>query len=76
MKRNILVSHSKPLFTVAQAARAWGMSDHTLRRRIQSGFIEAVKERGALQIEATTVQAFLAARWCPKEPDTKEVRSR
>ncbi len=65
-------------WTVAQAAQVWGMSARTLRRRIQSGFIEAVAhpDNGALCIQSATVHALLAARWCAKEPGTKEVRPR
>lgn len=57
--------------TLAQAARAWGMSERTLRRRVKSGLIQAFKSRdgAALRIEAATINALLAARWCPKECD-------
>jgi transposase-like protein len=57
-------------WTVAQAARAWGMSEGTLRRRVRSGHIEALSQsRAGLLIEAATVQALLAARWCSREED-------
>lgn len=80
-KMSAFVLQSGPLFTVAQAACAWGMSEGALRRRIQSGMIEAIKvstprKTVALFIEAATVHALLAARWCPKELDRREVRSR
>ncbi len=57
------------------AAHAWGMSERTLRRRIQSGLIEAVSapspqsRRAGLLIEVATVNALLAARWCSKEDE-------
>lgn len=63
--------------TLAQAARAWGMSERTLRRRVKSGLIQAVKPRdgAALRIEAATVNALLAARWCPKERDEADANA-
>jgi predicted site-specific integrase-resolvase len=55
-------------WTVAQAARAWGMSESALRRRMRSGHIEtAACSGGALRIEAATVHSLLAARWCCRE---------
>jgi excisionase family DNA binding protein len=53
--------------TVAQAARALGLSERTLRRRVSGGKIEAVKgttpETGAAWfIEQATVDALLAPR--------------
>ncbi len=68
------LSGSQQPVTLAQVARAWGMSQRTLRRRVKSGLIQAVKASStqrhpALGIEAATVNAFLAARWCPKNAD-------
>lgn len=62
----------KTLVTIAQAARAWGMSQNTLRRRVGSGLIETVRSPspcgGArLFIKKATVDALRAARWCSKE---------
>lgn len=67
--------------TLSQAAREWGMSERTLRRRVKSGLIQAVKASSGCQravgIEAATVSAFLAARWCPKTADeVAEVEAR
>lgn len=62
--------------TLAQAAQAWGMSERTLRRRVKSGLIQAVKaHKGALSIEVATVNALLAARWCPKERDEADANA-
>lgn len=64
--------------TLAEAARAWGMSERTLRRRVKSGLIQAVKagNSATLRIEAATVNALLAARWCPKERDEANAEAR
>ncbi len=57
------------------------MSEGALRRRVADGSIKAIqsvarKRRAAWFIEAATIEALLAARWCCKEPGEKEVRSR
>lgn len=72
-------SSSCAALPLAQAARIWGMSESTLRRRVADEMIEAVRGtsrrgRAAWFIERATVDALLAARWCSKEPDEKEVR--
>ena len=70
-------NNNRTLVSIASAARAWGMSERTLRRRIRCGLIEAVKgSSSGWFIEAATVHALLAARWCPKDPAKKEVPSR
>lgn len=68
---------AKLLWTLAEAARVWGMSERTLRRRIQSGLIETINNaNGAPCIEAATVHALLAARWCSRQGEqTREVAS-
>lgn len=53
--------------SLSQAAREWGMSEAALRRRVKSGLIQAVRIGTAWKIEAATINAFLAARWCSKE---------
>ncbi len=64
------MKNNGPGWTVAQTARAWGMSENALRRRVRSGHIEALSQSSAgLLIEAATVQALLAARWCSREED-------
>jgi hypothetical protein len=64
-------------WTVAQAARAWGMSEGALRRRVRSGHIEALAQPGgALLIEAATVHALLAARWCARPDERRERTAR
>ena len=65
----------KPL-TVAQAAQVLGMSERTLRRRVASGQIDAVKgttpETGAAWfIEAATIDAL--SRPAPRQEEQKEV---
>lgn len=62
----------RPLFSIAQAARAWGMSEGVLRRRVRCGLIRASAPRCglALFIEAETVQSLRAARWCGEQPET------
>lgn len=71
MKRN-----RKKFVSIRRAARLWGMSEGTLRR-IQSGLIEAVRassprsRRACLFIEAATVSALRAARWCAEEEDAR-----
>lgn len=65
----------KTRLSINGAARVWGMSERTLRRRIESGLIEAVStptsrsRRAGLLIEAATLDALLAARWCSKEDE-------
>ena len=68
----------RPLFSIAQAARAWGMSEGALRRRVRCGLIEAVRASSphcglALFIEAETVQSLRAARWCGEQPEAEVV---
>ena len=73
IKRNR--KNKKTLVSIRCAAQQWGMSEGALRRRIQSGLIEAVKapsprsRRAGLFIQATTVSALRAARWCSKDED-------
>ncbi len=77
----------KTRLSINGAARAWGMTERTLRRRIQSGLIEAVSaptsrsRRAGLLIETATLDALLAARWCSEEDEVtlrfaQEVTSR
>ncbi len=62
-------------WTVAQAARVWGMSEGTLRRRVRSGHIQAsAQPGGVLLIEAATVHALLAARWCCRQDGGRSAR--
>lgn len=67
MRRNKNKKNSTS-WTLAQAARVWGMSENALRRRVRSGHIEALAcPGGVLLIEEATVQALRAARWCSRE---------
>jgi len=64
----------RSLVSIAQAARAWEMSEGALRRRVRCGLIEAVRASEprcgvALFIEAETVQSLRAARWCGEQPE-------
>lgn len=69
MRRNKNKKNGTPR-TVAQAARAWDMSESALRRRVRNGHIETSAPSGtALFIEENTVQALRAARWCSREED-------
>lgn len=68
-------TRQKRPFSIAQAARAWGMSEGALRRRVRCGLIEAVRASAprcgaALFIEEETVQSLRAARWCGEQPET------
>lgn len=71
-------SSSSSSVTLAQAARAWGMSERTLRRRVKSGLIRAVKahNNASLRIEMATLHELLAARWCPKQLDEADTEVR
>lgn len=57
------------------------MSEGTLRRRVADGSIQAIqgvasKRRAAWFIEAATIDALLAARWCSRNSGEEEVRPR
>jgi hypothetical protein len=65
-------SSTRGALSIAQAARVWGMSEGALRRRVADGSIQAIrgtsrKRRAAWLIEAATIEALLAARWCSRE---------
>lgn len=50
---------TKPLYSIAEAAKLLSVSDETIRRMIQDGELNAVKVRGQWRIRRESLERYL-----------------